>query len=91
MADQSQVGAMVPSTSAVPFLPRISAGRGTSPASTSPITGRSRSHLLLTVGCEQPKIAPATSWVTFLRISVTTIATDPDRPIASGRPPGLTT
>src|SRR5487761_1582167 len=87
MAFQSQVGAMVPSASRVPFFPAIWAGASTQSASTWPMTGRSRSHLRDTVGWEQPKTAPAASWVRFLRISVTTIATDLNRPIAAGAPP----
>ena len=82
---------MVPSTRAVPFFPRISAGRGTSPASTGPMSGRSRSQRLLAVGWLTPKMAPATSWVMLVRISATTMATDRNKPIEAGRPPGRTT
>ena len=81
---------MVPSTRVVP-PPRIWRGSGTQPASTWPMTGRSRSHRRDTMACEQPKMSPATSWVMFARIKVTTIATDLYRPITAGPPPGLTT
>jgi hypothetical protein len=33
-------------------------------------------------------MSPATSWVRFVRIKVTTMATDRYRPITTGAPPG---
>jgi hypothetical protein len=50
------------------------------------MAGRSRSQRRDTVDWLTPKIAPANSWVMFLRISATTIATDRHRPSAYGRP-----
>ena len=55
------------------------------------MTGRSRSHRRDTVAWEQPKMSPAISWVMFVRIKVTTLATDLYSPITAGLPPGLTT
>ena len=55
------------------------------------MAGRSRSHRRDTVAWEQPKMSPAISWVMFVRIKVTTMATDLYRPITAGPPPGLTT
>src|SRR6266568_1003569 len=87
MAFQSQVGAMVLSTRAVPF-PRISAGVGAQAASTCAMTGRIRSQRRDTVDCEQPKMSPASSWVMLVRIRAVTIATDLNSPATAGRPPG---
>jgi hypothetical protein len=53
------------------------------------MAGRSRSHRRDTVAWEQPKMSPAISWVMFVRIKVTTMATDSYRPITAGLPPGL--
>ena len=55
------------------------------------MAGRSRSHRRDTVAWEQPKMSPAISWVMFVRIKVTTMATDLYSPITAGLPPGLTT
>jgi hypothetical protein len=85
IADQFQTGHTVPSASSVPFCPAICAGCGMQPARTPPISGRSRSQRLDTVGWLTPKTAPATSRVRFLRISAATIATGRYSSIA-GRP-----
>ena len=87
MAFQSHAGAIVPSTRAVPFFPMIWAGAGTQSASTSPMAGRIRSQRRETAGWKHPKMAPASSWVMFVRISVGTITTGLNRPIAARRPP----
>jgi hypothetical protein len=50
------------------------------------MTGRSRSRRRDTVAWEQPKMPPASSWVMFVRIKVTTMATDLYRPITAGLP-----
>jgi len=55
------------------------------------MTGRSRSHRRETVAWEQPKMSPVISWVMFVRIKVTTLATDLYSPITAGLPPALTT
>ena len=82
---QSQVGHTVPSTSTVP-RPTTWRGSGTASARTLPITGRSRSQRRLTVAWLTPNTAPAKSWVTFLRIRHTAIATERNSPSARGRP-----
>ena len=74
----------MPSTSTVP-APTTSAGSGTNSAITSPISGRSISQRRLTVDWLTPKIAPVKAWVTFVRITHTTSATEPNRPSAYGR------
>jgi len=38
-------------------------------------------------GWQQPKMSPAISWVMFVRIKVTAMATDSYRPITAGLPP----
>ena len=54
------------------------------------MTGRSRSRRRNTVGWEQLNKPAASSWVMFVRINVTTMATGRDSPAAAGRPPGRT-
>jgi hypothetical protein len=84
MPHQSHVGQIVPSTSTLPE-PVTSFGSGTTSASASPMAGRSRSQRRDTVGWPTPKTAPANSWVMFVRINATTIATDRNN-LAYGRP-----
>jgi hypothetical protein len=50
-----------------------------------------RSRRRDTLGWPTPKMALAASWVMFSRISATTIATDRNRPIPAGWPPGRST
>jgi hypothetical protein len=90
MAFHVQVGAMVPSTSTVP-VPAIWLGSGTQSARASAMAGRIRSQRRETVAWLAPKISPARSWVRLVRISATTSATDRNRPIAAGLPPGSVT
>ena len=55
------------------------------------MAGRSRSPPRGHVAWEQPRMSPAISWMMFVRIKVTTMATDLYRPITARLPPGLTT
>src|SRR5919197_1685048 len=90
MCFQSQVGAIAPSTSAVP-APNASRGCGMRLVTACLMTGLSRSQRRLTVDRLTPKIAPANSCVTFVRIKPTTSMTDRYRPRTGGLPPGRAT
>ena len=84
IAFQSHVGQTVPSTRAVPRRPSTCAGSGTNEASALPITGRRRSHLLLTVGWLHLKTFAAAAWTILRRISATTRTTERKRFTAGG-------
>jgi hypothetical protein len=55
------------------------------------MAGRSRSHRRDTVARGQPEMSPAISWVMFVRIKVTTTATDLTARSPRGCRPGLAT